>query len=140
MYNCTNNIHTGEKGVTAATFKGRNKHCLWEANLVFLYVDIWFGMTKRKFIVKKSSFKILVVFSLIFVADKKITFVYNFVAPLTIHINVNSGHSGLVPLLITLNTFYATLITLNTTLLIFYVKTYFKLTKETIRKIPLIPY
>ena len=39
-------------------------------------------MTKCKFIVKNSSFKMLVVFSPIFVADTKITFVYNFVAPL----------------------------------------------------------
>ena len=48
----------------------------------FLYVDIWFDVTKCKFIVKNSSFEMLVVFSPIFVADTKITFVYNFVAPL----------------------------------------------------------
>ena len=48
----------------------------------FLYVDIWFDVTECKFIMKNSSFKILVVFSPIFVADTKITFVYNFVAPL----------------------------------------------------------
>ena len=47
----------------------------------FLYVDIWFNVTKCKFIVKNSSFEMLVVFSPIFVADTKITFVYNFVAP-----------------------------------------------------------
>ena len=41
-------------------------------------------MTKCKFIVKSSSFQILVVFLPIFVADTKITFVYNFVAPLII--------------------------------------------------------
>ena len=42
-----------------------------------------FGLvTKCKFIVKNSSFEMLVVFSPIFVADTKITFVYNFVAPL----------------------------------------------------------
>ena len=39
-------------------------------------------MTKCNFIMKKSSFKMLVVFAPIFVADTKITFVYNFVAPL----------------------------------------------------------
>ena len=33
---------------------------------------------------KNSSFEILIVFSPIFVADTKITFVYNFVAPLKI--------------------------------------------------------
>ena len=49
----------------------------------FLYVDIWFDVTKCKFNVKGSSFEMLVVFSPIFVADTKITFVYNFVAPLT---------------------------------------------------------
>ena len=48
----------------------------------FLYVDIWFNVTKCKFIVKNSSFEMLVVFSPIFVADTKMTFVYNFVAPL----------------------------------------------------------
>ena len=50
----------------------------------FLYVDIWFDVTKCKFIVKNSSFEMLVVFSPIFVADTKITFVYNFVAPLMV--------------------------------------------------------
>ena len=50
----------------------------------FLYVDIWFDVTKCKFIVKNSSFEMLVVFSHIFVADTKITFVYNFVAPLNL--------------------------------------------------------
>ena len=48
----------------------------------FLYVDIWFDVTKDKFIVKNSSFEMLVVFSPIFVADTKTTSVYNFVAPL----------------------------------------------------------
>ena len=48
----------------------------------FLNVDICFHLAKCKLIVKNSSFKILVVLSLIFVADTKITFVYNFVAPL----------------------------------------------------------
>ena len=51
----------------------------------FLYVDIWFDVTKCKFIVKNSSFEMLVVFSPIFVADTKITFVYNFVAPLNLN-------------------------------------------------------
>ena len=37
-----------------------------------------------KFIVKNSSLKMLVVFSPIFVADTKTTFVYNFVAPLRV--------------------------------------------------------
>ena len=37
-------------------------------------------MAKCKFIVKNSSFKMLIVFSHIFVANTKITFVYNFVA------------------------------------------------------------
>ena len=50
----------------------------------FLYVDIWFDVTKCKFIVKSSNFKLLLVFSPIFVADTKINFVYNFVAPLNI--------------------------------------------------------
>ena len=48
----------------------------------FLSVNIWFDVTKCKFIVKYSSFKMLVVFSPIFVADTKITFLDNFVAPL----------------------------------------------------------
>ena len=37
---------------------------------------------KCKFIVENSSFEMLVVFLPIFVADTKMTFVYNFVAPL----------------------------------------------------------
>ena len=40
-------------------------------------------MTKSKFIVKNSSLQCLAVFSPIFVADTKVTFVYNFVAPLS---------------------------------------------------------
>ena len=48
----------------------------------FLYVDIWFDVTKCKFIMRNSSFKMLDVFSPIFVADAKITFVYNLVARL----------------------------------------------------------
>ena len=50
----------------------------------FLYVDIWFDVTNGKFNVKNSSFEMLVVFSPIFVADTKITFVYNFAAPLIV--------------------------------------------------------
>ena len=53
----------------------------------FLNVGIWFDVTKCKFIVKNSSFEMLVVFSPIFVVDTKITLVYNFVAPLNILIN-----------------------------------------------------
>ena len=49
----------------------------------FLYVDIWSDVMKCKCIVKNNSFEMLVVFSPIFVADTKITFDYNFVAPLT---------------------------------------------------------
>ena len=49
----------------------------------FLYIDIWFNVTECKFIMENSSFKMLVVFSFIFVADTKIIFVYNFVAPLS---------------------------------------------------------
>ena len=48
----------------------------------FLYLDIWFDVTKCKFIVKNSSFEMFVMFSPIFVANTKITFVYNLVAPL----------------------------------------------------------
>ena len=48
----------------------------------FLFIDIWFDVTKYQFIMQNSSFKMLVVFSSIFVEDTKITFVYNFVVPL----------------------------------------------------------
>ena len=48
----------------------------------FLYVDIWLDLTKCKSILKKSSFKMLVVLSAIFVADTKVTFAYDFVAHL----------------------------------------------------------
>ena len=51
----------------------------------FLCVDIWFDLTKCKFIVKNSSFKMLVVPLPIFVVDTKIIFVYNFVVPLTFY-------------------------------------------------------
>ena len=57
------------------------KYCL-RGKFSFLNVDVWFNVTKCKFIVKSSSFEMLVVFSLIFAADTKITFVYNFVASL----------------------------------------------------------
>ena len=50
----------------------------------FLSVNIWFDVMKCKFIVKYSNFKMLVVFLPIFVADTKVTFVYNFVAPLNV--------------------------------------------------------
>ena len=58
---------------------------LVKGNFSFLFVDIWFNMTNCKFIVKNSSFKMLVVFLPIFVADTKITFSYNFVAPLILY-------------------------------------------------------
>ena len=45
------------------------------------YVDIWFDGTKCKFINKKQL-NMMVVFSPIFVADTKIIYGYNFVAPL----------------------------------------------------------
>ena len=61
----------------------RNKYCFVRGKFSFLYAHIWFDVTKCKFIVKYSSFKMLVAFSPIFVADTNITFVYNFVAPLT---------------------------------------------------------
>ena len=54
----------------------------------FLYVDIWFDVTECKFIMKNSSFKMLVVFSPIFVADTKIAFIYNSVAPLMFFVAV----------------------------------------------------
>ena len=63
----------------------------------FRYVDILFDVTKCKFIVKNSSFKMLVMFSPIFVADTKITFVYNFVAPLGAEIVVKPVIFGILP-------------------------------------------
>ena len=48
----------------------------------FMYVGICFDVTKCKFIVKNSRLKMLVVFLPIFVVYTKITFIYNFVAPL----------------------------------------------------------
>ena len=48
----------------------------------FLYGDIWFASTKCKIIGKSSSLEMLVTLLLIFVVDTKITFAYNFVAPL----------------------------------------------------------
>ena len=47
----------------------------------FLHAGIWFDVTECKFIMKNSSVKMLVVFSIIFVKDTKITFFYNIVAP-----------------------------------------------------------
>ena len=105
---CTNNIHTGEKTFCSATFKGlwvisckktrgilrsvwvyfaflevrRQKILLERGKFSFLYVDVWFDVMKCKCIVKNNSFEMLVVFSPVFVADTKITFIYNFVAPL----------------------------------------------------------
>ena len=62
----------------------------------FLYVDLCFDVTKCKFNVKNSSFEMLVVFSPIFVADTKITFVYNFVAPLKGSVRVRAVVLALV--------------------------------------------
>ena len=62
------------------------KNTACERQIYFLFVDIWFDLAKCKFIVKNSSFKILVMLSPIFVADTKITLIItlvdNFVAPL----------------------------------------------------------
>ena len=69
----------------------RNKYCLWVA--------------KCKFIVKNSSFKMLVVFSPIFVADTKITFVYNFVAPLRKDIKVKLSQSDIFTIFLYQGTF-----------------------------------
>ena len=52
------------------------------AKFSFLFVNIWFDLAKCEFIVENSSFKILVLLSPIFVADTKINFLYNFLAPL----------------------------------------------------------
>ena len=62
----------------------QNKYYL-RGKFSFLYVDIWFDLTKCKFIVTNIGFKMQVVLLPIFEADPKITFVYNFVAPLNIH-------------------------------------------------------
>ena len=48
----------------------------------FLYVNIWFDVTKCKFILKNSNLQILIVFSLIFVVNTKMIYVYNFVCSL----------------------------------------------------------
>ena len=58
----------------------RQKILLERGKFSFLYVDIWFDVMKYKCIVKNNSFEMLVVFSPTFMADTKITFVYNFVA------------------------------------------------------------
>ena len=62
------------------------KNTACERQIYFLFVDIWFDLAKCKFIVKNSSFKILVMLSPIFVADTKITLIItlvdNFVTPL----------------------------------------------------------
>ena len=55
---------------------------LLTGEISFLYVCTWFDVAKCKFIVKNSNFKMLIVFSPIFVVDTKITIVYNFVASL----------------------------------------------------------
>ena len=49
----------------------------------FLDVDIWFDVTKCEFIVKNSSSNVFGVL-VYFMVDTKITFVYNFVAHLTL--------------------------------------------------------
>ena len=54
----------------------------------FLYVDIWFDLMQCELIVKNSSFKMLVMLSPIFMADTKVTFIYNFVAPLKVLLKI----------------------------------------------------
>ena len=59
-----------------------NKILLVRGKFSFLHVDIWFDVTECRCVMKNCSFKIWVVFSPIFVADTKITFIYNLVAAL----------------------------------------------------------
>ena len=66
--------------------KKTKKILLERGKFSFLYVDIWFDVMKCKCIVKNNSFEMFVMFSPIFVADTKITFVYKFVAPLNTNI------------------------------------------------------
>ena len=66
--------------------KKTNEILLERGKFSFLNGYIWFDVTKCKFIVKNSSFVMLVVLSPIFVGDTKITFVYNFVARLKVFI------------------------------------------------------
>ena len=84
----------------------------------FLYVDIWFDVTKCKFFCGKQQFEILIVFSPIFV-DTEIIFVYNFVAPLKFNIssyqNICFGKTH-VPLIIVIRNgkkFFPFLMTMN---------------------------
>ena len=80
----------------------------------FLYVDIWFEVTECKFITKNSSFEMLVLFSPMFVADTKVPFVYNFVAPLMeykymVHIKLLHNNSNFLFFLLNINARHLTL-------------------------------
>ena len=60
-----------------------SKYCLWEENLVFYICIYLVWCDKLRIYREKQHFKILFVLWPIFVADMKIFFGYNFVAPLT---------------------------------------------------------
>ena len=51
------------------------KNTACERQIYFVYVDIWFDLANCKFFVKNRSFKILVVLSPIFEAERKITLI-----------------------------------------------------------------
>lgn len=53
----------------------------------FLYIDIYYDVPKCKFIMQNSTFRMLVVFPVIFVADTKLIYGYNFVTPLDYYHN-----------------------------------------------------
>ena len=65
------------------------------SEISFVYVNIWFDVTKCKFIMKNRRLKFLVVAWPIFVADTKLIFVYNFVAPLSFLEFSENGFSSL---------------------------------------------
>ena len=78
---CTNNIQIGEmfllmvcELISASLLCKRraNKILFVRDRFSFLYEDIWFDMTKCKFILKNSNLKCFRNFSPVFVADTKI--------------------------------------------------------------------
>ena len=94
---CTNNIRTGKKGFLQLPllkfcglfdlfefllcFEKTKCILLVRRKFSFLYVDIWFDVTKLYCEQQQ------LMFSPIFVADTKINYVYNFVAPFVKHSN-----------------------------------------------------
>ena len=99
---CVNNLHTGEVGFCSCTFwrfvrlfsleRIRNCNILWSVRVFFTFLEkkiaSKYSLQEVYISLEKQQFRLLVTFSLIFVADTKIIFGYSFAAPLRFGTNL----------------------------------------------------